>query len=322
MKSTEIGGFLELELNKEGTLYHDNAIAVNTGRNALEYILIVNQYSHLYIPYFTCDAVLEPIQKLGIGYSFYEIDKDFKPIFDFSKLKIDEGFIYTNYFGLCDNLVNQLILKCKNLIVDNAQAFFHRINTETSTFYSPRKFFGVSDGGFLYSTQKMDKKLEKDSSLKRLSHLMGRLEKRADQFYQDYQAAEASLQNEPIKLMSNTTERILNSIDYNKVKQKRQENYELLHKELKADNQLDLPALENEVPLCYPFLVPNGFDVKKRLIENKIYVPTYWPNVLEWSKPKSIAYNLTKNLVCLPIDQRYGEIEMQIIIEKIQSFNE
>ena len=31
-----IGGYFELELNDYGSVYHDKAIAVNSGRNALE----------------------------------------------------------------------------------------------------------------------------------------------------------------------------------------------------------------------------------------------------------------------------------------------
>ena len=37
----------------------------------------------------------------------------------------------------------------KNLIIDNAQAFFAKPLLGIDTFYSPRKFVGVSDGGIL-----------------------------------------------------------------------------------------------------------------------------------------------------------------------------
>ena len=74
-----IGGYFELELNKSID-YHRNAIALNTARNALEYILIAKKYQKVYIPYFTCDVILEPFQKLNIAYEFYKIDENFECI--------------------------------------------------------------------------------------------------------------------------------------------------------------------------------------------------------------------------------------------------
>jgi len=57
-----IGGYFELETCISETLYHDNAIAVNSCRNALEYILVANDYNKIYIPYYTCDVTLQPIE--------------------------------------------------------------------------------------------------------------------------------------------------------------------------------------------------------------------------------------------------------------------
>ena len=70
----EFGGYFELELN-EGKDYHAGAIKLNTGRNALEYILRVNKYKKIYLPFFTCDVLLQPIEKLKIDTEFYHIDR-------------------------------------------------------------------------------------------------------------------------------------------------------------------------------------------------------------------------------------------------------
>lgn len=320
MSSKEIGGFFELEINDFNSMYHDKAIAVNSGRNALEYILKANKYSKIYLPYFTCEAVLEPISKLNIPYEFYNIDEKFYPKFDFSVVKKDEGFIYTNYFGLCDIQVEKLVSKFDNLVIDNSQAYFFKKPIRTPSFYSPRKFFGVSDGGFLYNHIELDVNLESDSSLKRVAHLIGRVEQKAEKLYDYYLKSEAELQGELIKKMSKLTQKILCSVDYNMVKNKRRQNYEILHKEFCLINKLTLPDVKGEVPLCYPLLLNNGTRIKQLLIQEKIYIPTYWPNVLEWTTPEKFEFKLTKNLVCLPIDQRYGENEMKRIIKLVKSF--
>ena len=71
-------------------------------------------------------------------------------------------------------------------------------------------------------------------------------------------------------------------------------------------------------PLVYPYLCKNGKDLKKHLIEHSIFVATYWPNVLEWTKQNDLEYELANNVVCIPIDQRYGIKEMDTIIQFIQ----
>ncbi len=60
------------------------------------------------------------------------------------------GFLCTNYFGIKDEFITSLSKQVSNLIVDNAQSFFSNPIENIDTFYSPRKFFGVSDGAYLY----------------------------------------------------------------------------------------------------------------------------------------------------------------------------
>ena len=111
-----IGGYFELELNS-GLEFHNDAIRLNTGRNALEYLLRVNNYKKIYIPFYTCDVVLEPIVKLNVEYEFYNIDKSFYPIFNFDKIKSGEFFLYNNYFGICHKQIEFVASKTKNLII-------------------------------------------------------------------------------------------------------------------------------------------------------------------------------------------------------------
>ena len=320
MKSREIGGFFELELSDSGSIYHDNAIAVNTGRHALEYILKVNNYSKIYLPYFTCDAVLAVIIKAGVEFQFYSIGPDLQPNFQYSILKEEEALIYTNYFGLMDKEIERVISKFPNLIIDNAQAFYYIPKLQVPTFYSPRKFFGVSDGGFLYNTKNKILNLEKDISFERINHIIGRIEYSAKDFYENYKNSENSLSDEELKEMSKLTNLILSNIDYEKVKLNRQRNFSILKNAFYSLNEIAWPELSMEVPLCYPLLVKNGFEIKKRLIQNNVYVPTYWPNVFSWSNPGSIEYNLAENLICLPVDQRYAEEEMHEIINVVTKY--
>jgi hypothetical protein len=55
------------------------------------------------------------------------------------------------------------------------------------------------------------------------------------------------------------------------------------------------------------------------LIARKIFVPTYWPNVYNWTLPDSLEYRLTQNIVSLPVDQRYNTEDMKYMADIVKS---
>ena len=62
-----IGGYFELELPVYPEL-HADAIALNSGRGCLVYIMRCRHYKKVYVPYFTCDSAIETIKKLCVAY--------------------------------------------------------------------------------------------------------------------------------------------------------------------------------------------------------------------------------------------------------------
>ncbi len=316
-----IGGYFELELF-EGNEYHPEAIALNSGRHCFEYILRLRNYKKVYIPYYTCEVMLEPINKLGIKYEFYHIDENLEPQFDFSKLQEDESLLYTNYFGLKDDYINTLPPK-HNIIIDNCQSFFSKPSAWFDTFYSPRKFFGVPDGGYLYTYDnlRLNTKLEQSVSYNRCSHLLKRIDLSAEEGYADFKKNDKELSNEPVMTMSNLTQRILSSIDYDYVKGKRNKNFKLFHNQFKDINilNLDLIVNSNISPLIYPLLL-NKPKLRESLISEKIYIPQYWPNVLLWTSIDDFENFLTNHLISLPIEQRIKQDDIRRIFNSINKY--
>lgn len=306
-----IGGYFELELPKF-ELYHQDAIALNTGRNCLEYILLVRGYRHVYIPYYTCDVILEPLNKLGIGYSFYHIDKNLELTEDVV-LKPDEALLATNYFGLKrEHMLRLAAIYGNQLIIDNTQAFFDRPIDGIDTFYSCRKFFGVPDGAYLYCDKILEMEIEQDVSWMRCAHLLKRIDISASSGYLDFKSNDESLSNQPIKKMSYLTSRLMESIDYEEASICRIANYRILQETFDKSNGIHIGLKDDTVPMVYPYVT---FDkaLRKRLIENEIFVAQYWPNVLKWVNKKSIEYFLTVHFIPIPVDQRNGMREMEII---------
>lgn len=315
----EVGGFFELELAQK-VEYHISAIKLNSGRNALKYILKSQKLKKLYIPNFICDSVIEPLINLNIKYDFYNIDKSFEIIQELSCAD-QEKILYVNYFGLKNKYIDTLVLKYeKNLIIDNTQAFFEKPLNNIDTLYSARKFFGVSDGGYIYTMHQLSENLEVDESYKYTEHLIGRIDKSASCFYSKYQVAEQRLINQPIKEMSKLSSRILKSIDYEDVKIKRERNFYYLHNQLKDINILKIDTESMSIPFVYTFM-NDDIKLREKLIENKIYVAKYWGEVLGRDNVSHIERDFVNKIVPLPIDQRYGLRDMQKIIKIIKGSN-
>lgn len=299
-----VGGYFELELRK-GEHYHKNALCLNTARNSFEYILRTRKYKRVYIPYYTCEVMLQPLCKLNVEYEFYSINEKLEPI-ESKQLSSDEAFLYTNYYGLKQDCVERLAHQYgEHLIVDNAQAFFAPRLSGIDTFYSARKFFGVPDGSYLYTDCVLDIELEQDKSFERMQHLLRRIDENAEAGYSSFRKNDDALDNQPIKLMSKLTSCILENIDYNQVKDIRRRNYEYLAYFLHKYNRLELLLDAESVPMVYPYFTSN--NLRSDLIRNKIFVAQYWPNVLDWTDNTQLEYSLTMKLVPLPIDQRYNK---------------
>jgi hypothetical protein len=312
----ECGGYFGLEL-KRGKEYHEGAIALNTGRNALELILSERRFKKVYIPFYNCDVILEAFIKTNTEYEFYQIDENLKPTITRTFQK-DEALMLVNYFGLQKNVTKQWIYKCDNIIVDNTQAFFDKHCPWADCFYSCRKFFGVPDGSYLYPYKPITKRhYELDASVMRVSSLLRRIEYGAESGFLDHKYNEVGLNNQPIKRMSNFTSAIMKSIDYDECRVTRVLNFEILHSALHGINELKcIHAMDMEVPMVYPLLVKSE-SLRSKLISNKIFVATYWPEIFKEIDDGTWEFYLAKYLLPLPIDQRYGRNEMQFIINTV-----
>lgn len=320
MKQKAIGGYFSLELpyNEYGE-YHRDAIRLNSGRYCLEYVLRVKKYTKVYLPYYMCDAVLQPINKLGLDYQFYHIDKYFH-IAEVLHPKKDEVILYCNYFGLMDEYVKIVTDRyAPNIIIDNTQAFFSRPLPEIDTFYTCRKFFGVADGAYLYTNKEADFDIPQDYSSSRMLFLLDRLDKSAEEAFSDYHKSEDTLDHDEIKKMSKITQFIMSSICYKSVADRRISNYIYLHDNLSSSNTLSVDLERKNVPMVYPFL-SEDINLRKKLIDNKVYVASYWPNVQSWCNAESLENTLSQLLLPLPIDQRYSIDEMNFIVSVLKEF--
>lgn len=305
MKS--IGGYFELECGKT-PLYYQDGIYLNICRSALRYLIRALGINRIHVPVFTCHVVNDSILQEGCKIETYRLNQHMMPDKDFP---LEDYIIYNNYFGVVGNNVRVLSQRYPNLIVDNAQAFYSKVDCRAA-IYSPRKFFGLPDSGILRGANIPLIELPYGHSFEVSSHLLRRIDYGAQAAYADFTANDKALEQYPLEHISNLTLYLMGNIDYELVKKRRLDNFNILQQSLPTDFPISMA--EDDVPLVYPLLVKDGNDVRAKLIQNQIFCAQYWPNVLKDSKPGELEYELTNNLVNLPIDQRYDEEVMERIV--------
>lgn len=309
----EIGGYIELEHNRM-PMMHDKAIALNCGRSCLTYLIHAKNIKRIALPYFLCDSVENICKREKIEISYYHINQQFLP--ENIQLKKDEWLYLVNYYGQLSNEdIKQYARRYMKIIVDHAQAYFQEPLRGVDTLYTCRKFFGVPDGGFLYTTAEWDCELSQDESFRRMNYLLGRYERTASEFYSEYSDNNHLFAKEPVKRMSKLTENLLHGIDYSYIKQRRTENFAYLSDVFGEINRLKIKTVAGAY--MYPLFIHNGEKLRRHLQAEKIYIPTLWPHVLNTCGEDSLEYQMAKDILPLPVDQRYDLEDMQYLTRRI-----
>ena len=307
----EIGGYLELD-RYHLPMLHNDAIALNSGRNCLAYLIQKKRIQRIWIPKFLCTSVSDVCRREGCEVCYYSIGKDFNPV-----LEATDDWVYiVNYYGQVNNdKIREHKNQYPNLIVDNVQAYYQSPVENIDTIYTCRKYFGVTDGAFLYTDAELEE-LEQDESFERVKFLLGRFERTASEFYSEFVSEEEEFSNFPVKKMSKLTDNLLHGIDYDMVKNRRTENFSYLHTNLKDMNELNLSIPDGAY--MYPLYIENGSEIRKKLQAKKIYVPTLWPDIFKLCGENELEYDMAKNILPIPVDQRYDIEDMDYIIEVLQ----
>lgn len=315
-----IGGYFELELRK-GHHPYPQAVAFNSARSAFKALVLARNLRRVHLPVYICDVMQDVLRGSGIEVLRYALTERFE-LPDFPALQADEALLFVNYFGLKADYISEVLAVRygKHLIVDNSQALFSQPQSAIATLYSPRKFVGVADGGWLANAPADLPQAPSSRSQARFGALLGRLEEAPQQHYATFQALEQALENEGIKAMSTSTARLLDSIDYHEVARRRIDNLAQLRRRLDHLNRFAIWPAQPVAALCYPLLVKSAETatrLRAQLLDQHIYVPGYWREVLSNPAAPPIERDWAQCLLPLPIDQRYNVDDMNRLADVI-----
>ncbi len=316
----EIGGFFGLEMPVFDNFPQAGGVMLGSGRQALEYILRgMGTVKRLYVPYYTCPTVYEPMTGLNVEPVFYHVNERLEPE-ETPRLGEGEFFLYTNYFGIKERCADALAaLYGGRLIVDNALALYSPRREVSSALYSPRKWCGVPDGGVAVSAGRAMPVVGAEESAERAVFLLECAANGVEAAAEACERNEARLHGAPMRAMSRLSQFLLKGIDFKELARRRRENFFFLHERLGHLNRLNIDMASIAVPYCYPFWT--SFPaLRDALIDRRILFPVLWHEVLEVAPADGVETKLAMGLLPLPIDQRWGREDMERIARTVEKW--
>ncbi len=283
--------------NISSNIYNNgNYLALNSARSCLKYVLRTFGINEIYVPYYTCPVVWQTIKQEACKIKFYHINSDFLPAQNFPK---DAYIIYTNYSGICSKNVKKLSCEYKNLIVDNAQAFFMP-KYGIASFNSVRKFFPAPDGAFLFSDVIEDTAFEKETASREYEK-------------NSFNSNAVLFDSKNIKLMSDITSDVIKNTDIDEVKQKRLLNFNLLNSELENYNPIKFKADDDDVPMFYPYYSTNQ-KLERIILSEGLKAERFWNPYPDTTQEGLFQ----RHILYLSVDQKQTESDISKLINIIK----
>ncbi len=314
----EIGSFLDLELPSGCEYYNtcENIARLNSGRAAIYHSVKLFGCKTVWLPYYQCDTVRDFLRNKGISVKYYHIDDKFNPI-DLNS-SANDAVVIVNYYGMMSkSRLTELASMYANVIIDNSQSFFTEPIDFAMNVYSARKFIGVPDGAYVVgkNAQSGVKDYPVCFSSDTAAFLLMRCEYGCEgKGYSARSINEERIDSEDIMQMSRLTRKILDGTDYERIKAKRRENFEIAERLFRDINKLDAKMYYDEtcVPMVYPLVVEDD-TLLDRLLKNKHFQGHWWSYLLSEMPSDSFEYWLSLYIIPITIDQRYGKEELEFL---------
>lgn len=316
MRLMEIGSFIELEFDKGKEYWKgDNVLRLNTGRAAIWHAFKATKCKGIYIPVYQCHTVTSFLNKHSVEIRYYNINENFEP--DLESIPKDFSILIVNYFGIFSNTeMAARASRFKNVIIDNCPAFFARPINGCQNVYSARKFIGVPDGSYVIGdniTSECD--YAQDFSSDTSAFLLKRIEYGCEgKVYQERESNETRLDSSDALKMSRLTHTILDGVDYKSIKPIRRRNFAIACSLFDCINKIDVRKFYDEscIPMVYP-LMTDDERLMPRLISAKHFQGNWWRYILDLNTSNDFEKRLSKYMIPITIDQRYGEEHLNYI---------
>lgn len=343
----ELGSEFSLSLN-ELRIVKDNLFSYlkdykvqwfDYGRSALRHVPIQGG-KRVLLPEFICGSVLNCFDKNNIR--FYHIDRQFDIDMDDLLDKIDAtvGYIYVaHYFGFLQKSASleeiRRVADNRGIVVieDTTQSLFssHSLCGDYA-IASIRKWMALPMGGILYTDRnrnlpEQDICQQNNDNTKAYGMILKDMYLKASydtnaKYREIFAKSEKAIDDITHgRRMSDFSYFLVSCIGINDLIDKRRKNALRLADGLRRLGVGSIRHLDiNECPLAYPLRVKNRDAFRHYLMENRIYCAVHWPFDGALPEERLNARQNAETLISLPIDQRYGEKEIDYMIDVIRRY--
>lgn len=308
------------------------------------------------LPAYMCDSVFFPFKRAGWKLNFYHLQKNLEADKEnlFAQIEsVRPGVLFIHpYYGMdtCKSLrpFFQTWQSQGICIMEDATQSYYLENASWEADYiigSLRKWFPIPDGGFAASNDPLpdetlpenrkftEEKLALLTQKWNYLHDTGSLEEKEslnNSFLSKNRALEKWLDDyDGISALSKESMKILSALNEEACRDRRNANYRYLRKWLGESTQfMPVPFEQNNVstsaaPLYFPIYAKDRDALQRFLASRDIFAPVLWPvgkeneNCLTQEE-----HEIYEHLLALPMDQRYGQEEMQQIVEVLAQFTQ
>jgi hypothetical protein len=324
-----------------------DVVLTSSGRGAITLLLhqLKPRFKTVLMPSYICDSVILPFIEQGYRCYLYEINEDLSPNIESINSYNEIGvFVHMGYYGFPTNsnlteVITHLKSQSTVIVEDITHTLFSTYKRfEGNDYYvaSIRKWFGLPSGGLLASTGN-SKSIKSNFSYNesfynlRKAALLSKSKyvKNGDEtlksLYLDLFAKAETLLDEDVTPygIDNLSKDLIVGLDLSGLIKTRKSNYRILVENLKDVNYVDsiFTDIPEEVcPMFYPvFIKNNRNEIRKKLIEEKVYCPVHWPipDRIEINKFKK-SLEVYNTILSIPCDQRYMRCDMERLVSVLK----
>ena len=343
MRRMEYGSEYDFQANAEFICPGDSGFVkpdwqlYRSGRDAIKALARVAGRKKALLPALCCESMVLPFTQNGYEVSFYRLDESLGGCEADVLKKLEKGcvFVYMRYYGIpafSDGFLESLRGRGEELLLVEDRTHDILIPRERggfepdATLASLRKWAALPDGGMLKTAlgagggvgdgrfasmrhaamEKKSRYLETwDAELKK-------------EFLSELNAAAGILDEsgQPVK-MGAAEERLLRSMDFEKLAARRMENALLLRRLLLPLEERGLLRFVTESPesstLYLPLFLENNRAVQAAMAKKDIYCAVLWPTPPGAEGVCPVADYVTGHTLGIPCDQRYDAQDMRFI---------
>ena len=218
------------------------------------------------------------------------------------------------------------------------QSLFSQHHLQSADYYvtSFRKFLAIPEGGALISKRKFidydilpaDDTIEivaLDAFKLKKEYFENPVLEKKKLFREKYSELNSLIcQNDKLQMMGEISKKILFSCDKERITNIRKNNYKYLYDTISSLKDVEIVFNNNlnEVcPLYFPVYVNDRENVQLYLSKYDIYCPIIWKKDKNIVTEDNATRYMYSHMLCIPIDQRYGQLEMNRVVESLSKYS-